>query len=246
MRGESSQPARVLFSKVPMANELDARQERPQPGEPAGFRRSQYAHNRVCAAKRLHQWLLLHLDRLRSDLEQPAPACALPGDQPKVHDVSTTDLADFFLVPPPLGGGPPTIGNDGVVNGASFQLGITPNGWATIQGSNLAPKTDDWTKSIVNGQFPAALDTVSVSLGGKAAYMYFITPSQLNFLVPPDLPLVPVQVTVTANGQTSAAASVTSSQFAPAFFLWPGSQAVATRHITVLQSNRIRSQASPR
>lgn len=159
---------------------------------------------------------------------RPLPAlCQVTN--PKCTTAPTTDLADFFLVPPPLGGGPPTISNNGVVNGASFQSGITPNGWATIQGSNLAPKTDDWTKSIVNGQFPTALDTVSVSLGGEAAYMYFITPNQLNFLVPPDLPLGPVQVTVTANGQTSATASVTSSQFAPAFFLWPGSQAVATR-----------------
>jgi uncharacterized protein (TIGR03437 family) len=59
--------------------------------------------------------------------------------------------------------------------------------------------------------------------------MYFITPNQLNFLVPPDLPLGPVQVTVTVDGQTSVAANVNSTQYAPAFFLWPGSQAVATR-----------------
>ena len=158
---------------------------------------------------------------------RPLPALCELGSKCTV--APTTDLADFFLIPPPLGGGAPTISNNGVVNGASFQPGITPNAWATIQGSNLAPKTDDWTKSIVNGQFPTALDTVSVSLGGKAAYPYFITPNQVNFLVPPDLPLGPVQVTVTTNGQTSAAATVTSTQFAPAFFLWPGSQAVATR-----------------
>ncbi len=159
---------------------------------------------------------------------RPLPAlCQVTN--PKCSTAPTTDLADFFLVPPPLGGGAPAISNNGVVNGASFQVGITPNAWGTIQGSNLAPKTDDWSKSITNGRFPTALDTVSVSLGGKAAYMYFITPTQLNFLVPPDLPLGPVQVTVTVDGQTSTVANVNSTQYAPAFFLWPGSQAVATR-----------------
>jgi uncharacterized protein (TIGR03437 family) len=159
---------------------------------------------------------------------RPLPAlCQVTN--PKCSTAPTTDLADFFLVPPPLGGGAPTISSNGVVNGASFKSGITPNAWATIQGSNLAPKTDDWSKAIVNGQFPATLDNVSVSLGGKAAYIYFITPNQLNVLVPADLPLGPLQVTVTVDGQTSTAASVTSTQYAPAFFLWPGNQAVATR-----------------
>jgi uncharacterized protein (TIGR03437 family) len=126
------------------------------------------------------------------------------------------------------GGGNPTISATGVVNGADFLPGISPNSWATIQGANLAATTDDWSKSIVKGQFPTKLDGVSVVIGGKAAYMYYVTPTQLNILVP-DVGVGPMQVTVTNAAGTSAAFTVTSSQYSPAFFLWPSNQAVATQ-----------------
>ncbi len=87
-----------------------------------------------------------------------------------------------------------------VVNGASFQPGVSANSWVTIQGTNLAPQTDDWSHSIVNGVLPTSLDGVSVSMGGKAAYVYYISPGQLNVLAP-DVPAGPVTVTVTTAGR---------------------------------------------
>lgn len=126
------------------------------------------------------------------------------------------------------GSGPPVISVNGVVNGASFQPGIVANSWVTIQGANLAPKTDDWSNSIVNGALPTSLDGVSVTMGGKPAYIYYITPGQLNVLAP-DLSPGPVSVVVTTPGGSSAAVTATVGLYGPAFFLWPGSQAVATR-----------------
>jgi uncharacterized protein (TIGR03437 family) len=126
------------------------------------------------------------------------------------------------------GAGNPTISANGVVNGASFLPGISPNSWATIQGANLAATTDDWSKFIVSGQFPTTFDGVSVTIGGKPAYLYYITPTQLNILVP-DVGLGPVQVVVTNAAGTSASFTVTSSQYSPAFFEWPNNQAVATQ-----------------
>ena len=116
-----------------------------------------------------------------------------------------------------------------VVNGASLLPGIAPNTWVTIFGSNLAPITDNWNNSIVNGNLPTGVDGVSASMGGKAAYVYFISSGQLNVLAPPDLPAGPVTVTVTTPVGTSAGFTATASQFSPAFFTWPGNQAVATR-----------------
>ena len=116
----------------------------------------------------------------------------------------------------------------GVVNGASFQPGVTANSWVTIQGTNLASVTDDWSHSIVNGALPTSLDGVSVSMGGKAAYIYFISPGQINVLAP-DLPAGPVAVTVTTTGGTSAPVTATATAYGPSFFVWPGNQAVATR-----------------
>jgi uncharacterized protein (TIGR03437 family) len=126
------------------------------------------------------------------------------------------------------GGSAPTISANGVVNGASFQPGIVANSWVTIQGSGLASKTDDWSNSIVNGALPTSLDGVSVSMGGKAAYIYYISPGQLNVLAP-DVSVGPITVTVTTAAGTSAPFATTASTYGPAFFGWPGNQLVATR-----------------
>ncbi len=116
-----------------------------------------------------------------------------------------------------------------VVNGASLLPGIAPNTWVTIKGSNLAPKTDDWTNFIVNGILPANVDGVRVTIGGKPAYVYYLSSGQLNVLSPPDLAVGSADVIVTTNVGSSAAFNTTVSAYSPAFFAWPGNQAVATR-----------------
>ena len=123
---------------------------------------------------------------------------------------------------------PPVISTNGVVNGASFQPSIVPNSWVTILGSSLASKTDDWSSAIIGGHFPVSLDGVSVTIGGKAAYINFISPGQINLLTP-DLAFGPLPLTVTTSGGTSATYTVTSNQYGPAFFEWPNAQPVATR-----------------
>jgi uncharacterized protein (TIGR03437 family) len=116
----------------------------------------------------------------------------------------------------------------GVVNAAGFQPGIVANSWVTIKGTNLASTTDDWSHSIINGALPTSLDGVSVTMGGKPAYVYYISPGQVNVLAP-DLPAGTVTVTVTSPGGTSASFTASASVYVPAFFLWPNSQVVATR-----------------
>jgi uncharacterized protein (TIGR03437 family) len=136
------------------------------------------------------------------------------------------------LVPVAAGNGP-TIAAGGVVNGASFQPGIVPASWLTIQGTNLATGLpaqgfDTWDKFIVNGKLPTSVDGNSVTVAGKPAYVYFVSPTQINVQAP-DVGTGPVPVTVTTANGTSAAVTATVATVAPAFFLWPNSQAVATR-----------------
>ena len=152
-----------------------------------------------------------------SMLPQGPPTC-VPGNcaVPEVSDL-------LFAVSVPV---PPVITS--VVNGASFRPGVVANSWVTIQGTGLAPKTDDWTNSIVNGALPTSVDGVSVTMGGKPAYVYFLSSGQLNVLAP-DLPAGPINVTVTTPVGTSANFAATASVYDPAFFLWPGNQVVATR-----------------
>lgn len=137
-----------------------------------------------------------------------------------------TVIFDLVVVPPAQAtGSQPAVTS--VVNAAGFQPGIVANSWVTIQGTNLGPQTDDWSHSIINGALPTSLDGVTVTMGGKAAYVYYISPGQLNVLAP-DISAGSVTVTVTTPGG-SASFSTTASLYGPAFFAWPGSQAVATR-----------------
>ena len=75
--------------------------------------------------------------------------------------------------------GQPTITS--VTNSASSLPQIAPNTWVTITGSSLASTTDTWNNSIVNGALPTHLDGVSVTIGGKPAYINYISPGQINW-----------------------------------------------------------------
>jgi uncharacterized protein (TIGR03437 family) len=157
------------------------------------------------------------------------------------NDTSTTLEFDSSDTPPTgwgpvidnvsvvaLAGNGPAIAPNGVVNGASFQAGIVPNSWATVAGTNLTTFTDTWDNSIVNGQLPIMVDDVTVTVGGLSAYPYYISPGQINFVVP-DVGTGPQDVIVTNSAGSSAAVSTMVNQFGPGFFTWPNSQVVATR-----------------
>jgi uncharacterized protein (TIGR03437 family) len=120
--------------------------------------------------------------------------------------------------------GQPTVTS--VVNGASALPGVAPNSWVTIFGSNLA-STAYWTNLIVDGTLPTSVGGVRVMIGGMPAYISYTSPGQINAIAPATSS-GPVSVTVTNSGATSAAFTATSTEYAPAFFVWPGNQAVAT------------------
>ena len=122
----------------------------------------------------------------------------------------------------------PSIAANGVVNAASFQPVIAANTWASISGSSFTPLTDIWNSVGLNSGLPTSLDEVTVTVGGQAAYVYYVSPGQINFLVP-NIGTGSIPVTVTNPAGSSDAMMVTAGQFAPAFFTWRGSQAAATR-----------------
>jgi uncharacterized protein (TIGR03437 family) len=117
-----------------------------------------------------------------------------------------------------------------VENGASFQPTISAGSWVSIFGSNLAQDIRTWRPSeIVNGILPTQLDGTSVTVDGKPAAVYYISPTQLNVQAPSDNNTGAVKVQVVNNGLTSASFSAQLQPVTPAFFLWNGTYAVATR-----------------
>jgi uncharacterized protein (TIGR03437 family) len=114
---------------------------------------------------------------------------------------------------------PPTM--SAVQNGASFLPGFSQGSWITIKGTNLAGTTRVWTGvDFVGPNLPTQLDGASVTVDGKPAYVYYISPTQINVLAPADAAQGPVQVQVTYAGQTSAVMSAVESTFSPALFMF--------------------------
>ncbi len=120
------------------------------------------------------------------------------GGQPTANDdhiYSTT-----YTLTSPSGGGGPTI--TGISNAAGGQTGVFPNSYVSIYGTNFEPAgfTDDWSSSIVNGNLPATLDGVKVTIGGQAAYVSYVSATQINVLVP-NVGLGSMQATVTTSAE---------------------------------------------
>ncbi len=116
--------------------------------------------------------------------------------------------------------------NGGVVNGGSFTAGIAPNTFITIYGTNFSTTSNSWT--VTDGILPTSLDGVSVSIGGLPAFVNYVSPTQINALTPANLTDQFPVVTVTNSAGTSVGATVLSSEYMPAFFIWPENQVVAT------------------
>jgi uncharacterized protein (TIGR03437 family) len=122
----------------------------------------------------------------------------------------------------------PTLATNSVVNAASFAASTAPGAFTAIFGSALAATTRTWfTTDFVNGKLPVQLDGVSVTIDGKPAYVYFVSPGQIDVIAPADSTSGPVQVVVTNNGVASGASTVALQSAAPAFFA-AGKYVIAT------------------
>src|SRR5450759_2484418 len=76
---------------------------------------------------------------------------------------------------------------------------------------------------------PTQLDGVSVTVNGKAAYVYYISPSQVNVLTPPDAMQGAVPVQLTSAGFTSGT-SVQAQPVSPSLFVINGGPYVLATH----------------
>jgi uncharacterized protein (TIGR03437 family) len=106
-----------------------------------------------------------------------------------------------------------SISAGGIVPVYSSSNTIQAGMWTSIYGTNLAPGDATWT-----GNFPTSLGGVTVSVNNKPAYLWFVSPGQINFQAPNDTALGTVAVVVnTPTG--SATSTVTLGQFGPSFSL---------------------------
>ena len=149
--------------------------------------------------------------------------------------IYTTKLQLIAAAPAPTAE-VPTVAPEGVVSATAFKSSAVtaPGSWLEIFGANLSPTTRGWASSDFTGNAaPTSLENVSVTIGGKSAYVAYVSPTQLNVLVPEGVAIgsgVPVVVKTPAG--ESQAASVNTADLAPEL-LSPPSFAIAGRQYVV-------------
>ncbi len=147
---------------------------------------------------------------LSAELNTPRDAKVLAGSV-YVADPGNNRIRLLAPLPPP-----PSITPGGVVPIYSSVNTIQPGSWISIYGSNLAVAPASW-----NGDFPALLGGTSVTINGKAAYLWYVSPGQINAQAPDDPTIGIVNVTVKTAGGT-ATSTVTLAQFGPSFSVFAG------------------------
>jgi uncharacterized protein (TIGR03437 family) len=118
-----------------------------------------------------------------------------------------------------------------VANAEGESPTIAPNTWVEIKGANLAKSGDmrTWAGAdFVNNQMPTQLDGVSATVNGKSAYVWYISPAQVNILTPPDAMQGSINVVVTNNGVASAAFAAQAQTLSTSFFVFDTTHIAAT------------------
>lgn len=129
----------------------------------------------------------------------------------------------------------PVLGAAGSVATAGAYGGgtvLAPGSWIEIYGSNLSATSREWEGTDFNGaRAPTSLDGVNVSIGGKPAFIWYISPGQLNVQVPDGIATGDALIVTTAQGSSApymiVAALRTPAVLAPPAFKVNGVQYAA-------------------
>ncbi len=132
---------------------------------------------------------------------------------------------------PPLSGAStaPSYTADSIVNGATQTAGpLAPNTIATLYGSNLAFSTEAaGPTNTGGGSLPVTLAGVGVWINGQPCYLYLVSPTQINFLVPSQISAGAATLLVSRQSATGPTVTVQLNSTAPGFFQWNGNNIVA-------------------
>jgi uncharacterized protein (TIGR03437 family) len=144
----------------------------------------------------------------RSDLtDQPETVYAQPYEF----------MAQYIL--PAVAGPAPAISDGGVRNAADSGRRLAPGSFASVFGTGLALIETGWDSAMsADGFLPTGVGGVRVRIGGRDAHPSWVSPRQVNFLVPSDLPAGTHRVhVITARGTASSDVEVLET--APAWFV---------------------------
>jgi uncharacterized protein (TIGR03437 family) len=118
----------------------------------------------------------------------------------------------FYL---PLPDSPP-LSITQVLNATGEANTVSQNTWVEIKGTNLSPVTKDWSAetTFAQGLLPTSVGGVSAMVNNKPAFIYYVSPTQINILTPLDSITgggVSVQVTSPTGAGTATTTFVPNS-----------------------------------
>jgi len=159
-------------------------------------------------------------DNVPATSAQLIPGWIAAGPAGKVN------IADYNRVRVLTPGITPAITPGGIVPVYSPVSVVQAGSWISIYGTELASGTAVW-----NGDFPQSLGGASVAIDNKQAYLWFVSPTQINLQVPDDATTGLVSVAVTT-GSGTATSTVTLSPYGPSFSLLGDGKHVAGEILT--------------
>jgi uncharacterized protein (TIGR03437 family) len=129
----------------------------------------------------------------------------------------------------------PGVTSGNVVISATGTAGpATANSWISVYGKNLAVTTRSWNDTdFTDGGLPFSLDGVSVVLtyqgAPRLAYVGYVSPTQVNFVLPSDIGANAAQVQIRNAAGISAPVPLTIQANAPQFLTIDGKHVLASR-----------------
>jgi len=117
----------------------------------------------------------------------------------------------------------PEISSGGFVNAADGTPRLSPGGLFSVFGRNLAGAT----QQAGGVPWPETMGGVQVTVNGRVAPLYFISPGQINGQVPYETTVGDAIVRVTVNGVASQEATVRITATAPGILMFGAGRAVA-------------------
>lgn len=123
----------------------------------------------------------------------------------------------------------PSYSADGIVNASDFSAGpFAPNSVLTIFGQNFAFGTEGLSPvNVTSAVLPFQLDNVTVYIDNVPVPLLYVSPGQINFLIPPNEIAGEVPIHVVRQALAGPTVTITLVNAAPALFPSPDNYALA-------------------
>ena len=141
-----------------------------------------------------------------------------------------------LLTPPASLATPPSINTGGVITASQFGAfpATAPGSWIEIYGSGLAAGAGSWANSFTGVNAPTLLDGTTVTIGGQAAFLSYVSDGQVNAQVPSNVGLGPQSLFVNSPTGSSAPYTITVNATEPGMVAPPSFNIGGRQYVAAL------------